>query len=54
MRRDDAIGAAGLRLLAAGADRLPALQVGRSLFWGERDVGDAAATARRFTAAAGR
>jgi hypothetical protein len=53
-RRDDAIGAAGLRLLAAGADRLPALRVGRALFWGERDVADAAAAARRFTAAAGR
>ena len=52
VRHDDAIGAAGLRLLAAGADRLPALRVGRSLFWGEREVGDAAATARRLTAAA--
>jgi 2-hydroxychromene-2-carboxylate isomerase len=38
--------AAGRRLLAAGADRLPALRVGRALFWGEERVGDAAAAAR--------
>jgi 2-hydroxychromene-2-carboxylate isomerase len=54
VRRDAAIGAAGLRLLAAGADRLPALRVGRALFWGEQDVAVAAATARRSTLAAGR
>jgi 2-hydroxychromene-2-carboxylate isomerase len=54
VRRDAAIGAAGIRLLAAGADRLPALRVGRALYWGERDVADAAAAARRFAAAAGR
>ena len=36
----------GPRLLAAGADRLPALRVGRSLFWGEERVGEAAAAAR--------
>ena len=45
-RRDGTIEAAGRRLLAAGADRLPALRVGRSLFWGEEQVGEAAAAAR--------
>jgi 2-hydroxychromene-2-carboxylate isomerase len=45
-RRDDAIEAAGRRLLAAGADRLPALRIGRSLFWGEGQVAEAAASAR--------
>jgi 2-hydroxychromene-2-carboxylate isomerase len=44
--RDGAIEAAGSRLLAAGADRLPALRVGRSLFWGEGKVAEAAAAAR--------
>jgi 2-hydroxychromene-2-carboxylate isomerase len=44
--RDGAIEAAGSRLLAAGADRLPALRVGRSLFWGEEKVAEAAAAAR--------
>jgi 2-hydroxychromene-2-carboxylate isomerase len=39
--RDGAIEAAGRSLLAAGADRLPALRVGRALYWGERRVGDA-------------
>ena len=34
-RRDGAIEAAGRALLAAGADRLPALRVGRALYWGE-------------------
>jgi 2-hydroxychromene-2-carboxylate isomerase len=53
VRRDGAIEAAGRRLLAAGADRLPALRVGPSLFWGEDRVADAAAAARmRATAAA--
>jgi 2-hydroxychromene-2-carboxylate isomerase len=53
IRRDGAIEAAGRRLLAAGADRLPALRVGPSLFWGEDRVADAAAAARmRATAAA--
>ena len=37
-QRDAAIEAAGRRLLAVGADRLPALQVGRSLIWGERRI----------------
>jgi 2-hydroxychromene-2-carboxylate isomerase len=51
--RDGAIEAAGRRLLAVGADRLPALQVGRALVWGERRVADAAIGARlRSTASA--
>ena len=50
--RDGAIEGAGRRLLAAGADRLPALRIGRSLFWGEGQVADAAATARLNAAAA--
>ena len=50
--RDGAMEAAGRRLLAVGADRLPALRVGRSLFWGEGQVGDAAAAARLNAAAA--
>ena len=50
-RRDGAVEAAARRLLAVGADRLPALRVGRSLFWGESQVADAVATAR-LTAAA--
>jgi 2-hydroxychromene-2-carboxylate isomerase len=49
-RRDGAIGAAGIKLLAAGADRLPALRVGRTLVWGDRDVAQAAAAARRTAA----
>ena len=52
--RDEAIDAAGARLLAAGADRLPALRVGRSLFWGENRVAAAAAAARQQAAAAAR
>ena len=44
--RDEACEAAGRRLLAAGADRLPALRVGRALFWGEDRVAEAAAAAR--------
>jgi 2-hydroxychromene-2-carboxylate isomerase len=44
--RDGAIEAAGSRLLAAGADRLPALRVGRSLVWGEGKVAEVAAAAR--------
>ena len=43
---DGAIELAGRRLLAAGADRLPALRVGRALYWGERRVTDAIAAAR--------
>jgi 2-hydroxychromene-2-carboxylate isomerase len=52
--RDGAIEAAGRRLLATGADRLPALSVGRSLFWGEERVGEAAAAARLHAAAGAR
>jgi 2-hydroxychromene-2-carboxylate isomerase len=36
--RDAAIGANSRRVLAAGADRLPALRVGRTLLWGERRI----------------
>jgi 2-hydroxychromene-2-carboxylate isomerase len=50
--RDGACEAAGRRLLAAGADRLPALRVGRALFWGEERVAEAAAAARQHAAAA--
>ena len=50
-RRDGAMEAAARRLLAVGADRLPALRVGRSLFWGESQVAEAVAAAR-LTAAA--
>ena len=51
-RRDVAIEAAGRRLLAAGADRLPGLRVGRSLYWGDGQVAAAAAAARIQAAAA--
>ncbi len=37
-RRDGAVEATTRRLLAVGADRLPALRVGRSLLWGERRI----------------
>jgi 2-hydroxychromene-2-carboxylate isomerase len=50
--RDGACEAAGRRLLAAGADRLPALRVGRALFWGEERVAEAAAAARHYATAA--
>jgi 2-hydroxychromene-2-carboxylate isomerase len=49
---DGKIEAAGRRLLAAGADRLPALRIGRALYWGETQVADAAAAARLQAAAA--
>jgi len=52
--RDGTIEAAGRRLLAAGADRLPALRVGRALLWGEEKVAEAAAAARMHAAAATR
>jgi 2-hydroxychromene-2-carboxylate isomerase len=52
--REGAIEAAGRRLLSAGADRLPALRVGRSLFWGEEKVAEAAAAARLHATAATR
>jgi 2-hydroxychromene-2-carboxylate isomerase len=50
-RRDGAFEAAARRLLAVGADRLPALRVGRSLFWGDSQVAEAVATARLSAAA---
>jgi 2-hydroxychromene-2-carboxylate isomerase len=49
--RDGPIEAAGRRLLAVGADRLPALRVGRALFSGEERVAEAAAAARMRAAA---
>ena len=49
-----AIESAGRRLLAVGADRLPALRAGRSLYWGEGQVTEAAAAARIQAAAARR
>jgi 2-hydroxychromene-2-carboxylate isomerase len=48
---DGKIEAAGRRLLAVGADRLPALRIGRALYWGETQVADAAAAARIQAAA---
>ncbi len=44
--RDGPIEAAGRRLLAIGADRLPAVRVGRALYWGEPGVRHAVAGAR--------
>jgi 2-hydroxychromene-2-carboxylate isomerase len=52
--RDGRLEAAGRALLAAGADMLPALRVGRALFWGEERVAEAAAAARMHSAAVGR
>ena len=49
--RDGAIEADARRLLVAGADQLPALRIGRSLYWGERRVAEAAAAARFAIAA---
>jgi 2-hydroxychromene-2-carboxylate isomerase len=53
-RRDGAVEAAGRRLLAAGADRLPSLRVGRALYWGEDQIAEAAAAARMRAVAVGR
>jgi 2-hydroxychromene-2-carboxylate isomerase len=53
-RRDGAMEASARRLLAAGADRLPVLRIGRSLFWGEQRVGAAAVVARRTNPALAR
>lgn len=44
----------GRKLLAAGADRLPVLRVGRSLFWGEQRVTGAAASVCQATPALAR
>jgi 2-hydroxychromene-2-carboxylate isomerase len=52
--RDGARESAGQRLLAEGADMLPALRVGRALFSGEERVAEAAAAARMHAAAGGR
>jgi 2-hydroxychromene-2-carboxylate isomerase len=52
VRRDLAIEVAGRRLVAAGADRLPALRMGRALFWGESRVSEAVVDARIERAAA--
>ncbi len=52
--RDGTIEAAGRRLLAAGADRLPALRIGRALYWGEPQVARAANAARLSATAVGR
>ena len=49
--RDGAIESAGRRLLAAGADRLPALRLGRALYWGENRVAQALAAVRLQAAA---
>jgi 2-hydroxychromene-2-carboxylate isomerase len=49
---DRAIDANARRLLAAGADRLPALRVGRTLVWGESRVSGLAAFARSGALAA--
>jgi 2-hydroxychromene-2-carboxylate isomerase len=51
--RDGAIEATARALLAAGADRLPALRVGRALYWGEERVGDALVAVRVARAARG-
>jgi 2-hydroxychromene-2-carboxylate isomerase len=53
-RRDGAMEAAARRLLGVGADRLPALCLDRGVFSGEERVGDAAATARLYSAASAR
>jgi 2-hydroxychromene-2-carboxylate isomerase len=52
--RDGTIEAGGRRLLAVGADRLPALRVGRSLVWGEQPVASMATAVRTGVAALGR
>lgn len=49
---DGVIEANGRRLLAAGADRLPVLRHGRSLYWGEARIGEAAVAARARAVAA--
>jgi 2-hydroxychromene-2-carboxylate isomerase len=45
-RRDAALLATGDKLVAMGADRLPALRVGRVLFCGEDRITEAASAAR--------
>ncbi|MCW3017633.1 MAG: 2-hydroxychromene-2-carboxylate isomerase-like protein [Solirubrobacterales bacterium] len=48
-RLDGPMEAAGRRLLAQGADRIPILKVGRTLFCGEHRLSEAAAAARGQT-----
>jgi len=50
--RDEAIDAAGRKLLALGAEQLPALRVGRRLFCGEERLPEATAAAHGLDAAA--
>jgi 2-hydroxychromene-2-carboxylate isomerase len=50
--RDEDMHGAGRRLVAQGAERLPALRVGRLLFCGEERLPEAAAAARATTGAA--
>jgi 2-hydroxychromene-2-carboxylate isomerase len=52
LHRDGEIEAAGRALLAAGADRLPALRVGDALFAGEHRIDEAAVAARHLAARA--
>jgi 2-hydroxychromene-2-carboxylate isomerase len=52
-RRDGAAEAVGRRLLAVGADQLPAVRVGRALYWGAARVSGAVAGARYVRAAHG-
>ena len=52
--RDGVAEELGRKLLSAGADRLPVLRVGRSLFWGEQRVGAASASVRQATPALAR
>ena len=51
-RRDDAIRAAGERLVAVGVQRLPVVSVGRIVFAGEERIPEAVAARRDPTAAA--
>jgi len=53
-RRDGPIEATGRRLLAAGAERLPAFRVGRSILGGEQRLAEAAALARASAGGPGR
>ena len=51
-RRDAAAELTSRRLIAAGAEHLPALRVGGTLFLGEERLGEAAAAGRGATVAA--
>ena len=51
--RDGAIASAGRAVLAAGADQLPALRVGRALYWGEDRISQALLAARVARVAGG-